>query len=403
MLICSTCHNTIPQNDRFCSYCGTTLALNNGGGSSTTQPKSGGALITVAMLLSVVVVVLGGVVIYLISQGNKSDSIDNNIYSFPTHTTTAAAVAAKIVATTESNLSIATTVAATTASAKTASATTAVASPTETPSPRIVDRSVTQRGWLLLTYTQGNGLPGIKKVNLSNRTEEIAIPAGANVSQGFWIPGQNNFVYVTEADKGINVINGSSSSRIATGLNPNVSSDGRMVYIGDDGELYLLDMRGRSSKLTQDRLGKLGPTFSPDGSKIAYSSYTNGLWQIWILNLNGGSQYQVTRLSDNARFPVWSPDGQKLAFNTTSRSDVYTPKDIYVTDLSGNVYNIVSGGQNGRPFWVEDYIFFNSDRDKTSGESDIYAVHPDGSGRDRITSSSNDFDYYYPVWRNDLP
>lgn len=57
------------------------------------------------------------------------------------------------------------------------------------------------------------------------------------------------------------------------------------------------------------------PTWSPDGSKIAFVSTRNGKPQIFVLSKTGGEAKQVTHCKNGATSPVWSPCGKKIAFS----------------------------------------------------------------------------------------
>jgi dipeptidyl aminopeptidase/acylaminoacyl peptidase len=65
------------------------------------------------------------------------------------------------------------------------------------------------------------------------------------------------------------------------------------------------------------RLARIGacwsPSFSPDGSTIAFVSDLNGVPQVWRVSSEGGWPHLVTALDDPVGRVRWSPDGQWLA------------------------------------------------------------------------------------------
>jgi Tol biopolymer transport system component len=73
------------------------------------------------------------------------------------------------------------------------------------------------------------------------------------------------------------------------------------------------------------------PEFSPDQRFLAVSARDGELndRDIWIHDVAAGTKRQVTSVKGNDNFPVWSPDGRRLAF-TSSRSGNY---DLYVKTL----------------------------------------------------------------------
>ena len=91
-----------------------------------------------------------------------------------------------------------------------------------------------------------------------------------------------------------------------------------------------------------------GPSFSPDGSKIAFFSDRDGDYEIYVMNADGSNQ---TRLTNNPAVDAkasFSPDGSKIAFNSSrdgsarpSRSSPENPSgvtnfEIYVMDADGS-------------------------------------------------------------------
>jgi TolB protein len=59
------------------------------------------------------------------------------------------------------------------------------------------------------------------------------------------------------------------------------------------------------------------PDFSPDGSRIVYSSYLGGQWHnLWLMPANGGDAFPLTYNGWDGTNVRWSPDGEQLAFIT---------------------------------------------------------------------------------------
>jgi Tol biopolymer transport system component len=98
---------------------------------------------------------------------------------------------------------------------------------------------------------------------------------------------------------------------------PSLSPDGRMVTFkrGEDaflssGNIYVkLLPNGESVPLTTTAGVVLGPVFTPDGSRIAYTQRTAGSWDTWTVPVLGG---QPTRLLPNASGLTWIAENRVL-------------------------------------------------------------------------------------------
>ena len=95
--------------------------------------------------------------------------------------------------------------------------------------------------------------------------------------------------------------------------------------------LWIADLDGGNARqLTSGQHRDTAPSWSPDGSKVAFVSnrpakvpkaeqdgqQTNGkpLNQVWVIDPNGGEARQVTAHPGGAATITWSPDGRKIAF-----------------------------------------------------------------------------------------
>ena len=112
---------------------------------------------------------------------------------------------------------------------------------------------------------------------------------------------------------------------------PQLSPDGRyLVYVREevdrkeDGysrDLWLQDLETqRHRPLTTHEADDSNPRFSPDGKKVAFNSSRREGNQIWIIELDSGEARQLTELDGGAGTPVWSPDGERIAFSSRART-----------------------------------------------------------------------------------
>jgi eukaryotic-like serine/threonine-protein kinase len=100
-------------------------------------------------------------------------------------------------------------------------------------------------------------------------------------------------------------------------VSPSLSPDGRMVTfirgggsVLSRGQIYVkLLPNGESVQLTNDSTNKYAPVFTPDGSRIAYTSNTPGHWDTWTVPVLGGPS---ARFLPNASGLTWIADHRVL-------------------------------------------------------------------------------------------
>jgi Tol biopolymer transport system component len=114
------------------------------------------------------------------------------------------------------------------------------------------------------------------------------------------------------------------------------------------------------------------PQFSPDGSRLAFSSDRDGYREIWVSAAEGSGQSQITTLkSTRSSSPRWSPDGRQLVFDSlVSGND-----DIWIVSSEGGPPKRLPNepSDDARPSWSRDgqWIYFRSDR---SGSRQIWKI-----------------------------
>jgi TolB protein len=147
--------------------------------------------------------------------------------------------------------------------------------------------------------------------------------------------------------------------------------------------------------------GTVTVDFSVSCPFIAFRSDRDGSPQIYRMNLDGTG---VTRLTDGtcvADYPTWSPDGTRIAYScTTTSADPIRPSDIIVMNADGsNPVTLTDGStRNWQPDWGPDgRILFSSWRD---GNDELYVMNADGSNPVRITQTP-DSGEFEPSWSGD--
>jgi len=151
-----------------------------------------------------------------------------------------------------------------------------------------------------------------------------------------------------------------------TGLttNPVISSDGKLVvYASDragngDLDLWLQQVaEGDAVRLTNDPADDSEPTFSPNGTKIAFRSERDG-GGIYVLSTLGGEPRRI--VGGRVHWPEFSPDGASIAY--VSRSG-YMDWTISVVPSTGGEARViaVTSGRVTRALWSPDgeYLLYS--------------------------------------------
>ncbi len=119
---------------------------------------------------------------------------------------------------------------------------------------------------------------------------------------------------VADPGKDFNFKTHTFTTNEGTWMNLDVSPDGRLIAFDLLGDIYTMPISG--GKATAIRTGipfEIQPRFSPDGSKISFTSDAAGGDNIWVMNADGSDVQQVTkedfRLLNNA---YWTADGNYL-------------------------------------------------------------------------------------------
>ncbi|HBM59970.1 MAG TPA: Tol-Pal system protein TolB [Citreicella sp.] len=184
--------------------------------------------------------------------------------------------------------------------------------------------------------------------------------------------------------------------------------DSRVVFVSETGpkdnrakRLGLMDYDGANLQfLTGSQSLVLAPRFSPDGSRVLYTSYETGEPRIHVLDV-GSVQSRILPTQDGVMSfaPRFSPNGQQLLYSMTRGSNT----DIYSMDIaSGSTRQLTTAPsiETGASFSPDgSRIVFESDR---SGSQQLYVMPVNGGEPTRISFGAGR--YGTPVWspRGDL-
>jgi TolB protein len=148
-------------------------------------------------------------------------------------------------------------------------------------------------------------------------------------------------------------------------------------------EAYLFDLvNGQRYHLNSPEMPNVyNPVWSPDSQRVAFVGGDLRM-DIYVVDANGENMRNLTQSGEGYNNLAWSPDSRQIAFNTLGAGS-----GIYVVDLdSGDIYNLTDNpSRNVTPTWSPDgqQIAFISDM---GGDGyHLYVMNSDGSSARPLT------------------
>ena len=145
-------------------------------------------------------------------------------------------------------------------------------------------------------------------------------------------------------------------------------------------------------RITNDALGEEEPTWSPDGNELAFTSFRDGQHDIFVIYADGTGRMQITNDELKEVELTWSPEGSELAF--LAYLDVRAsgnPAHIYTVDFDGSNHTQVTDepSSHSEPTWSPD------------GSQIAFVAGGDDWGLTVMNSDGSEQALLYPRIRND--
>jgi eukaryotic-like serine/threonine-protein kinase len=120
-----------------------------------------------------------------------------------------------------------------------------------------------------------------------------------------------------------------SSGRVTGAAHFSLSSTGSLIYIpgpvsrsSGPLEFAVSDRKGEVERLKLPPGAYLMPRASPDGTRITFGTDDGKEAIVWIYDLSGRSTSQRLTYGGNNRFPIWSWDSKRVAFQSDRQDDL---------------------------------------------------------------------------------
>ncbi|WP_274918166.1 amidohydrolase family protein [Streptomyces sp. WZ-12] len=199
-------------------------------------------------------------------------------------------------------------------------------------------------------------------------------------------------------DHGEHGADGERSITIRENANLGVAAapDGRRLAVDVAGGIWVLPATGgRARRITPLNHDATRPHWSPDGTRIVFQSFRDGVYQVWSLRPDGTDLRQHTSGAGYDLEPRWSPDGRRIAF----ASDRGNRSRIWVLDVADGALRAVTEADtvHAAPAWSPDgtrlaYVV---------GGTVIEAVDLGSMRRTRLAAAPGEAQLYSPVYLPD--
>ena len=152
----------------------------------------------------------------------------------------------------------------------------------------------------------------------------------------------------------------------------------------DNSDVYVAKADGSAPRRITDARGiDISASWSPDGKRVAFVSERAGSPQIYTMAVDGSDVRRMTFQGNYNQEPAWSPKGDLIAFSGRDEHRVF---DVYTVAVdSGKVTRLTQNqGTNEKPAWAPNgrYVLFSSTR---TGKRQIWMSQVDGSNHRQVT------------------
>jgi Tol biopolymer transport system component len=162
----------------------------------------------------------------------------------------------------------------------------------------------------------------------------------------------------------------------------------------DHGELLRYDVKAKRVVPYLSAMSAHALAFSPDAAWVAYVKYPQG--ELWRSRTNGSEALQLSSSPLIAAFPSWSADGSRIAFSGQTAG--HNPQ-LYVVPANGGPPQLLPGSAEGySPTWSPDGTALAFDMDGWATQSRIRIIDLNHLQISDVPGSQG---FFLPQWSRD--
>ncbi len=167
---------------------------------------------------------------------------------------------------------------------------------------------------------------------------------------------------------------------------PSLSRDGTMLAYTCAQEAFgirvkRVDDPGRGERLSLPFAYTMGPSWSPTSDEIVFAGTPDDSehWNIWVVNADGSGLKELTRGGVENQYPVWSPDGQRIAYTSN--------EGVHLMNADGTDQRLLAG--TGEPCLnaVPSVSWCGDGKRLVYNKQYLWIIGVDGSGNREIGSA----------------
>lgn len=177
---------------------------------------------------------------------------------------------------------------------------------------------------------------------------------------------------------------------------PSFSPDGSQIAFSRGGDIWVVDVTGgEARRVIEDELagGNGGAVWSPDGTRIAFGTEKSGFTQIGVVDVETGEVTPITLSPQEHGSVSWSPDGRELVMVRNTGLGMSQEVVVFAADGSGSP-RVLSRGQGMRsnPTFSPDGVWVAWTETTSTRTRDIWKARAGGGEPVQVTRSMGRID-----------